>query len=82
MSEPTLEFGPQPLDNLVRSRSWSNHDLVAASDEHLTHKMVRKGRRGRRLTRNVQGKILNACNALADDSEAFTLGDLFNYRGR
>ncbi len=56
-----------------------NHDLVAASAEQLTHKMVQKGRKGRRLTRNIQEKILRALNKASGRS--FTLDQLFNYRG-
>ena len=83
MTDQPLELGPQPLDDLMIERAWSNHDLVAASTEHLTHKMVGKGRRGRRLTRNAQRKLLNAVNALvSEDDDRLVLDDLFNYRGR
>lgn len=56
-----------------------NHSLVAASSEHLTHKMVQKGRRGRRLTRNIQMKILRAVEAAG--GRPFAFDELFNYRG-
>lgn len=56
-----------------------NHDLVQASQEQLTHKMVAKGRKGRALSLNVQGKILRAVNA-AQSQEKLTLEDLFNYK--
>lgn len=59
----------------------ANKDLVQASSEQLTHKMVQKGRRGRRLTRRVQEKILRALNA-SQTSQSFALGQLFNYTGR
>lgn len=74
------EFGPQPLDELLTRRSISNRDLVAASSEQITHKMVTRGRKGRLLTRNVQRKLLNALNNLSD--EPYSLEDLFNYRGK
>jgi len=55
-----------------------NHDLVAASTEGLTHKQVQKGRKGRRLTRNVQDKIVSALSLVSGDS--YTHTQLFNYR--
>ncbi len=38
----------------------SNADIVRASTEQLTFKMVQRGRKGRRLTPNIQDKILKA----------------------
>ncbi|MBU9889143.1 MAG: hypothetical protein KTQ49_04675 [Candidatus Omnitrophica bacterium] len=72
------EFGTQPVDGLMTRLGISNHDLVKASPGQLTHKTVRKGRRGRRLTLNSQQKILTALLA-ARPEERFSLGDLFNY---
>lgn len=71
------DFGIQPLDALMTQNNLSNHDLVAASSEQLTHKMVAKARKGRRLTRHVQMKIVRALNAAT--GKLFTLRDLFNY---
>ena len=76
--EAQNNLGPQPLDNLMTSLALSNHDLVGASTEQLTHKMVSKGRKGRRLTLNARHKILAALKTLKPD-QAFTLKDLFNY---
>jgi hypothetical protein len=72
------DLGPQPLDEIMTRLGISNDDLVRVSKEQLTHKMVQKGRKGRRLTPNVQGKILNAVNSVRPDGN-FTLNDLFNY---
>jgi hypothetical protein len=72
------ELGLQPLDQILVERNLSNTDLVRASTEQLTHKMVNKGRRGRRLTSNVKHKILNALNR-ASSGHTYTLADLFNY---
>lgn len=80
MSEESREFGPQPLDAVLAELGLTNHDLVNASTEHLTHKMVAKARRGRRVTNNVKGKIANALNASAPGGRAFRLAELFNYR--
>ncbi len=70
----------QPLDELMNLLGLNNHDLVAASTEQLTHKMVQKGRKGRPLTRNIQTKILRALQTAAQ--RPFQLEELFNYRGR
>lgn len=56
----------------------SNTDLVQASTEQLTHKMVQKGRKGRRLSLNMKTKILNALHMVASDQK-FSHKDLFNY---
>jgi len=54
-----------------------SHDLVAASTEQITHKMVSRARKGRRLTLNTKSKIRNALNKATDNN--FSLSDLFNY---
>ena len=72
-----FEFGIQPLDLLMEKFKLSNTDLVDASTKQLTHKMVAKARRGRRLTNNIQNKILEALKSLRPD-EKLTLKDLFN----
>ena len=50
----------QPLDVLMEQFKLTNADLVKASTEQLSFKMVNKGRNGRRLTPNIQDKILRA----------------------
>jgi glycerol-3-phosphate dehydrogenase len=75
---PENEIGTQPLDALMTSLGLSNHDLVAASTEQLSHKMVQKGRKGRRLTPKIKTKILNAL-LIAVPDRAFAHRDLFNY---
>lgn len=75
-----MNAGPQPLDELLTRLALSNHDLVVHSDGQLTHKVVQKGRTGRRLTRRAQEKILRAFNNAADTGHK--LEELFNYGGR
>lgn len=60
-----------------------NHALVEISTEHLTHKMVQKARKGRKITRNIQNKVLNAVNAVRKGRgvELMKMTDLFNYKG-
>ncbi len=69
---------PQPLDQIMTKLGLSNAQLVNASTEQLTFKMVQKGRRGRRLTPNVQEKILNALHA-AHPELRLRRRDLFRY---
>ena len=58
-----MEKGTQPLEEVMIRLNLKNSDLVEKSTEQLTHKMVAKGRSGRRLTLNAQMKILKALNA-------------------
>ena len=74
------DLGPQPLDALLTARGLDNHALVAASPGHLTHKQVARARKGRRLTRNMQAKVLDAWRRVSGEKEA-TLAQLFNYPG-
>ena len=89
MTQPSpdaLNLGTQPLDEIMQANALSNHDLVAASTEQLTHKMVARGRKGRRLKRKVQEKILRALNGhmatqTPETHRTYSLPDLFNYKG-
>jgi len=76
-----LEHGLQPLNQIMEERGLENHDLVAASTEQITHKMIRKARTGRRLSRKVQLKILTALNTCCEDS-TYQFNDLFTYDGK
>ena len=71
------DLGEQPLARLLTELGLKSHDLVAASTEQITHKMVQRGCKGRRLTKNVQGKLLRALNAASGKS--YALADLFTY---
>jgi hypothetical protein len=92
---PERDFGPQPLDGLLRSLGLENSDLVAASTEQLTHKQVQKARRGRYVTPNIRRKIQHALQAAMADRAPeppgeggdkgetpplYPLEALFNYR--
>ncbi|MFA5060039.1 MAG: hypothetical protein WC676_05375 [Candidatus Omnitrophota bacterium] len=72
------ELKPQPLDALMIRLKLSNHDLVAASTEQLTHKMVAKGRKGKKLTPNVQRKILLSLQTLFPE-EKLNLKKVFEF---
>lgn len=77
-AEREREYGEQPIDALMLELDLSNDDLVCASTEQVTHKMVSKARKGRWLTMAVRQKILRAFNAASGQS--VTLDALFNYR--
>ena len=70
-------LGEQPIATIMAAHNLKPHDLVAASTEQITHKMVSRACKGRRLTPNVQSKILNALNSATEQSYSFA--DLFNY---
>jgi len=70
-------LGEQPIAGIMAENEIKSHDLVAASTEHITHKMVSRGCKGRRLTRNVQHKILRAL--CKHTGASYALSDLFNY---
>ena len=72
-----LNLGEQPVARLMAELSLNNGDLVAASTEFITRKMVVRACKGRRLTPRVQAKILRALNQAA--GKTYTLPDLFNY---
>ena len=70
---------PQPLDALMNKLGLTNADLVKASTEQLSFKMVNKGRAGnRRLSPNVQDKILAALLTLKPELK-LRRRDLFFY---
>lgn len=76
-SDLERNLGEQPIKALLQAHELNAHALVAASTEHITHKMVSRACRGRRLTPNVQGKILRALNAASGKS--YSSADLFSY---
>ena len=70
-------LGEQPVARLLAELHLKHSDLVAASTEQLTHKMVARACKGRRLTPNAQGKVLRALNAAS--GKPYALAELFNY---
>ncbi len=71
------DLGPQPIAGILARRNLKPHDLVAASTEQLTHKMVSRACKGRRLTLNTQTKVLNALKLASGQN--YSLRDLFSY---
>ena len=76
-NELERDLGEQPLTRLMAEKGLKSHDLVAASTEQITHKMVQRGCKGRRLTKIVQGKLLRALNTATGNN--YTIKDLFTY---
>ena len=64
------------FDETMTRLELTNAELVKASTEQLTFKMVQKARKGKPLTPNVQKKILNALQA-ARPQETFIEKELF-----
>ena len=71
------DLGPQPVAKLMAEHGFKPNSLVSNSTEQLTHKMVSRAAKGRRLTPNIQRKVLNALNKAA--GAQYLLKDLFNY---
>ena len=78
MTEQTeLNFGQQPIAALMQQLELEPHDLVVASTEQLTHKMVARALKGRRLTSNTKGIVQRAfCRATG---KSWKQAELFNY---
>ena len=70
-------LGEQPLASIMADRGLRAQDLVAASREQITHKMVSRACKGRRLTPKVQRKIRDALNAATGGE--YSREQLFTY---
>jgi hypothetical protein len=71
------DLGEQPISHLLLELKLSSKDLILASTESITYKMVTRACKGRRLNPHVQAKICNALNSAT--GKKFTVKDLFNY---
>lgn len=76
--EIVRDLGSQPICEILEKHGLKAHDLVAASTEQITHKMVARACKGRRLSPRVKLKILNALNNACEIEHK--LSDIFNYR--
>lgn len=77
--ERERNLGEQPIAGLLAAHGLKAQDLVAASTEGLTHKMVARACKGRWLTPNTQGKVWRALK-LASGRD-YLRSELFNYGG-
>ncbi len=84
-TEIKLEHGVQPIDAWMVRFDLKNQDIVAISEEQISHKSVSKARKGRRLTKKLQQKIHRAFNSLNSQEQyrdvKFSFEELFNYKG-
>jgi hypothetical protein len=71
------DLGQQPIATIMTEYGLKSSDLVSNSGEQLTYKMVSRAVKGRRLTPNVQHKLLNALNKAS--GKKYRIDDLFNY---
>jgi len=70
-------LGEQPISRIMAASGLKPHNLVVHSDGQLTHKMVSRAMKGRRLTPHAQSKVRNALNNAA--KKDYSLKDLFTY---
>ena len=70
-------LGPQPVARLLAELGLKPHDLVAAAAEPMTHKMIARACKGRRLTPRAQAKVLAALNRAT--GKDYALSNLFTY---
>lgn len=70
-------LGEQPITAIMEALALKPHDIVDASTVQMTHKMVARAMKGRRLTANVKCKVRDALNLAGGTS--YSMSDLFNY---
>jgi len=76
-TEPERNLGEQPIARIMAEHGLKAQDLVGASTRQITHKMVSRACKGRRLTPNVQAKIHEALNAAA--GKEYSIEEIFTY---
>jgi hypothetical protein len=70
-------LGEQPIARVMADNALKASDLVKISTQHITHKMVSRACKGRRLTPNVKSKIRNALNNATN--KTYSIEELFTY---
>ena len=76
-SEIERNLGEQPIARIMADHGLAARHLVANSTEQLTHKMVSRACKGRRLTPHVKAKVLNALRTSTGKEHA--MAELFTY---
>ena len=71
------DLGLQPIAGFMIEHGLKPNDLVRNSTEQLTHKMVSRAAKGRRLTPKIKTKVLDALNKAT--GKEYSLKDIFNY---
>ncbi len=77
-SDIKRDLGEQPIAKIIAIHGLKASDLVASSTRQITYKMISRAVKGRRLTPNVQSKILNALNNAV--GKQYRIQDIFNYK--
>jgi hypothetical protein len=72
-------MGEQPIVAVLAAAGLKPHDVVKASPTPMTHKMVSRACKGRRLTVNTQSIVRRALEVAT--GKTYALADLFNYEG-
>ena len=81
---PALErnLGTQPIDAVMEKHALKNHDVVQMNRGGLTHKIVQKARKGRRIKPNMKVRVTVALYVALKQrgiEEKYGVGQLFNY---
>lgn len=75
--DASRDHGPQPLAANMAAKDLKPADLVSASTEQITHKMISRAMKGRQLTSKTMDKVVRAYNTAAKESAGHR--ELFNY---
>jgi len=75
--EVERNLGEQPIAGIMVEHGLKGRNLVAVSTAKLTHKMVSRACKGRRLTPKVKTKIRDALNKSA--GKEYSMEELFTY---
>ena len=70
-------LGTQPIARIMDDHGLRAQDLVAVSTQQLTHKMVSRACKGRRLTPKTKSKVRDALNKAA--RKEYAMEELFAY---
>jgi len=70
-------MGRQPIADIIEELGLAPHDIVAASAVPMTHKMVSRATKGRRLTLHTKRIVVDALNRAA--GTFYSDKELFNY---
>lgn len=76
-NEIERDLGIQPIARIMAELGFKANDLVSSSAEQITHKMVSRAAKGRRLNLKIQYRILHALNKAS--GKEYALKDIFNY---
>lgn len=71
-------LGEQPIGRILDECGLGAHDLVVASDTPITHKLISRAVKGRRLTLHSMELVRKALSKAS--GKDFSRDQLFNYR--